>query len=59
MLLVALPLMKNLLTPLARSGLVLRLTVATSEIDADIQEKIYGSDIAALIISNKEMEHIM
>ena len=59
MVLVALPLMKNLLTPLARSDLVLRLMVATSEIDTDIQEKIYGSDIAALIISNEEMEHIM
>ena len=35
------------------------LTAATSETDAAIQKKNYGSDATELIISNEEMEVIM
>ena len=54
-----LPLMKNVLTPLARSVLIpLGSTAAASATNADIQKKIYGSGTAALIISIEEMEDI-
>ena len=49
---------ENLLTPssvLIPLGLLAGMSVA----DAIIQTKIYGSGIAALIMSNKEMEDIM
>ena len=52
-----LPIMKNVLTPLAKIVLIpLGLTAAASATDAAIQKKIFGSDMAALIISNEEME---
>ena len=52
--------MKNVLTPLAKSVLVpLGLIAAASATDVAIQKKIFGSDIAAWIISNEEMEDIM
>ena len=52
--------MKCVLTPLAKSVLVrLGLTAAVSTTDAAIQNKIFGSGMAALIISNEEMEDIM
>ena len=57
-----LPLMKSesVLTSLAKSILLeFGLSAATSATDAAIQQKIYGSGITALIISNKEMEDIM
>ena len=63
-----LPLMKNVLTPLAKNAsLPFRLSSGMSAADAAIQKKIYGSgrpsDLAphttALIISNEEMEDIM
>ena len=55
-----LPLMKNVLTSLAKSVLVpLKLTAAASAADADIQRKIYGSVMTALILSNEEMNDIM
>ena len=53
-------LMKNALITLARKVLLsLGLTAAAAATYAVIQEKIYGSDTTALIISNEEMEDIM
>ena len=50
---VAIPLAKNVLTPL-------RITAAASAIDAGIQKYIYGSGgTTTLIISNEEMNDIM
>ena len=48
----AVPLEKNILAPLGK-------TAATSEIDAGIQNKIHGSGITTIIISNKEMNDIV
>ena len=57
---IVLPLMKHVLTPLAKSVLVrLGLTAATSATDAVIQKKIFRSGMTTLIISNKEMDDIM
>ena len=48
----ALPLMKNVLTPLAKSVLVsIGLTAAASATDAAIQNKTFGSGTTAFIIS--------
>ena len=50
----------NLLTPLIKNFLVpLELKADVLATDAAIQENIFGSGANALIISNKEMEHIM
>ena len=50
----ALPLMKSLLTQLARSILIpLRLTAAASATVAAIEKKIYGSGKTALITSDR------
>ena len=49
---VAIPLAKNVLTPLG-------ITAAVLAIDAGIQKKIHGSGKTNLIISNEEMNHIM
>ena len=55
-----LPLMKSVLTLLAKSVLIpLGLIAAASAADAAIQKKIYGSGTTALKISNEETEHIM
>ena len=55
-----LPLMKSVLTPLAKIVLLpLGLTAEMSAEDAAIQNKIYGSGITALKISNEKMEDIM
>ena len=55
-----LPLMKNVLTLLAKNVLLpFGLSAGMSATDAAIQKKIYGSDTTALIISNEEMEDIM
>ena len=55
-----LPLMKILLTPLAKSNLIsLGLSAGISAADVAIENKIYGSGTTALIISNEEMEYIM
>ena len=54
-----LPLMKSVLTSLAKSVLLpFGLSAAMSATDETIQQKIYGSDTTALIISNEEMEDI-
>ena len=52
--------MKNVLTPLAKSVLVLSgLTAAASGADAAIQKKIFVPGTTALTISNEEMDDIM
>ena len=57
---VGLPLMKYVLTPLAKSVLVpLGLTTAASAKYAAIQKKIFELGTTALIISNEEMEDII
>ena len=54
------PLMKNVLTALAKSVLVpLGLTAAASATDAAIQKKIFVSGTTALIISEEEMDDII
>ena len=56
----SLPLMKNVLTSLAKIILIpLGLTAAASATNAAIQKKIFESVITALVISNEEMEDIM
>ena len=55
-----LPLMKNVIKPLAKSVLIpLGLTAAASAADAGIHKKILGSGTTTLIISNDEMEDII
>ena len=55
-----LPLMKNVIQPLAKSVLVpLGLTAAASAADAGIHKKIVGSGTATLLILNDEMEDII
>ena len=55
-----LPLIKNVLKPLAKSVLVpLGLTAAASATDATIQKKIFESGMTTLIITNEEMNDIM
>ena len=49
---VAVPLAKNILTPL-------KIAAAASAIDAGIQKKIHGSGATTLIISNKKINCIM
>ena len=55
-----LPLMKSVLTPLAKSVLLLLgLSAGMSAEDAAIQKKMYGSGTTVLIISNEGMEDVM
>ena len=55
-----LPLMKNVVTPFARSvSIPLGLTAAASAADAGIHKKILGSGTTALIMLNDEMEDII
>ena len=56
-----LPLIKNVIKPLAKSVLIpLGLTAAASAADAGIHKKILGSgNMTTLIISNNEMEDII
>ena len=55
-----LPLMKNVINPLAKSVLIpLGLTAAASAADAGIHKKILGSGNTTLIISNNEIEDII
>ena len=54
-----LPLIKNVIKPLAKSVLIpLGLTAAASAADAGIHKKILGSGTTTLIISNDEMKDI-
>ena len=55
-----LPLIKNVIKPLAQSVLIpLGLTTATSAADAGIHKKILGSGNTVLMISNEERNHII
>ena len=55
-----LPLMKSVLTPLAKRVLILLgLSAGMSAADVAIQKKTYGLGTTALIISNEETEDIM
>ena len=59
-----LPLIKNVIKPLAKSALIpLGLTAAALAADAGIHKKVLGSghnnDTTTLIISNNEMEDII
>ena len=55
-----LPLIKNVIKPLAKSVLIpLGLTAAASAADAGIHKKILGSGTTTLIISNEETNDIM
>ena len=55
-----LPLMKSVLTPIAKSVLLsLELSAAMLAVDAAIQKKIYRPWITELTIWNEEMEDIM
>ena len=55
-----LPLIGNILKPLAKSVLIpLGLTAATSATDAAIHKQMFGSGNTTLIISNEEMNDIM
>ena len=55
-----LPLMKNVIKPLAKSVLIpVGLTAAASAADAGIHKKILGSGTTTLIISNDEMKGII
>ena len=58
---VALPLVKNVLQPLAKSVLMipLGLTAAATAAEVGIHKKILGSGTTALVISNEEMKDIM
>ena len=57
---VGLPLMKSVLTPLAKSVLISSgLSAGMSAADTASQKKISGSGTTKLIISNEEMEDIM
>ena len=60
MLKIGLPLIGNVLKPLAKSFLIpLGLTTAASARDAAIHKKSFGSGVTTLIISNEEMNDIM
>ena len=55
-----LPLMKNVLTPLATSALIpLALTAAASASHAAIQKKIYGLEKTKLAFSNEDLNDTM
>ena len=56
-----LPLLKNVITPLAKSVLIpLGLTAAASAADARIHEKILGSgNTTTLIMSNNDIEDLI
>ena len=54
-----LPLMKNLLKPLAKSVLIPLGLASASATDAAIDKKMFGSSIATLIMSNEEINDIM
>ena len=55
-----LPLIKNVIKPLAKSVLIpLGITAAASASDAGINKKILGSGNTTLIISNNEIEDII
>ena len=57
---VGLPLVKNILTPLAKTVLILLVLATTaSATNATIPKKIYGTGMTTMIISNEEIKGIM
>ena len=54
-----LPLMKNVLKPLAKSVLIPLGLLAAAPTDGAIHKKMFGSVTTTLIISNEEMNDIM
>ena len=54
-----LPLIKNVIKPLAKSVLIPLGLTAAAAADAGIHKKILGSGTTTLIISNEEMNDIM
>ena len=55
-----LPLIKNIIRPLAKNVLIpLGLTASASAVDAGIHKKILGSGNATLIISNEDIEDLI
>ena len=57
---VGLPLIGNILKPLAKSILIiLGLTAAASATDADIHKKMFEFGTTTLITSNEEMDDVM
>ena len=55
-----LPLIRNVVKPLAKSALIPSgLTAAASSTDAAVHKKMFGSGNTTLIISNKEMNDIL
>ena len=55
-----LPLIKNVITPLAKNALIpLGLTAAASAADAGIHKKILGPESTTLIITNKDMKDLI
>ena len=55
-----LPLIRNVLKPLAKSVLIpLGLTATASATDVDIHKKMFGSNTTTLIISNEEINDTM
>ena len=53
------PSIKSVLKPIAKGALIPFGSAAASATDATIQNKIFGSGITTLIISNEEMNNIM
>ena len=52
--------MKNVLKPLAKTVLIpLGLKAAASGTDAAIQNKLFGSGMSTLVLSNEEINDIM
>ena len=55
-----LPLIQNVLKPLAKSVLIpLGLTAAASATDAAIHNKMFGSSTTTLVISNEDLNNII
>ena len=54
-----LPLIKNVITPLAKSVLIPLGLTAAAAADAGVHKKILGSGNTTLIISNKDMEGLV
>ena len=54
-----LPLMKNVLKPLVKSILISLGLTAAAAADATIHQKMFGSGMTTLIISNEEINYLM
>ena len=57
---IGLPLIKNVLKPLAKSILItLGLTATVPSTDVAVHKKMFGSGTTTLLVSNEEMNDIM